>query len=246
MSRFSSPTSASSLSDQASSSPLPVSAKDPSTGIDLDLNVNHLNGSYNSLFVYHHGRLSPNFFVKTWAVARSLSSSSLGSARNITSYALLLLVLTYLVDIKAIENLFKKREGSGWVDRDLIVQSKKNPTPLNWKQRFSTGRSDGLPAEELVPIGLREALKGFFEFVGRWEKVAATEMVSLRVGKRTKRTRVTPLASMFVEDPFITSKASLLLRLSIVSIIELTCDFVPSNRTRPEESTRRRLFSSFE
>lgn len=87
------------------------------------------------------------------------------------------------------------------------MQSKKSP-PLNWKQRFSTGRSDGLPAEELVPIGLRKALEGFFGFLEKWEPVAATEMVSLRVGRRTERTRVTPQASMFVEDPFITSKVS--------------------------------------
>ncbi|KAL7411108.1 hypothetical protein BDY24DRAFT_397743 [Mrakia frigida] len=188
-----------------------ISAKDPSTGIELDINVNHLNGSYNSLFFYHHGRLSPTlllplaFFIKTWAIQRGLSSSTLGSARNVTSYALLLLVLTYLVEIKAIENLFQQRSGSGWVDRDLVVQSKKGP-PLTWKQRFSTGRGDGLPGEELVPISLLQAVEGFYQYVGRWEPMVSTEMVCLRVGGRTKRTRVTPQATMFVEDPFITSK----------------------------------------
>ncbi|KAL7411083.1 hypothetical protein BDY24DRAFT_147288 [Mrakia frigida] len=186
----------------------------PSNSIPLDINVNCLSGTHNTTFLYHHGRLSRiflplAFFIKTWSKDRSLSSSDRRS--NVTSYTLVLLLLIYLVQIGAVEDLLARKygDGYGWVDQDLKIDPGARQGGAScqiWRQRYSTGRADGV--SEVREVDMVEALRGFFGFLEAWEPTVSREMMSLRLGGKARRTKPGSKTYMVVEDPFVTDRVS--------------------------------------
>lgn len=178
------------------------------------MNVNCLAGTHNTTFFYHHGRLSKvflplAFFIKTWSKKRSLSSSDRRS--NVTSYTLILLLLIYLVQIGAVEDLLARKygDGYGWVDVDIKIDPgarQGGSSSQLFRQRYSTGRADGV--SEVREVNMLEALRGFFGFLEAWEASASREMMSLRLGGRARRTKPGSRTYMVVEDPFVTDRVS--------------------------------------
>ena len=103
----------------------------------------------------------------------------------------------------------KYGDGYDWVDVDLKIDPgarQAGSSSQLWRQRYSTGRADGV--SEVREVEMAEALRGFFGFLEAWEPSVSREMMSLRLGGRARRTKPGARTYMVVEDPFVTDRVS--------------------------------------
>ncbi|KAL7409330.1 hypothetical protein BDY24DRAFT_418946 [Mrakia frigida] len=184
-----------------------VILEDIGTLLPLDINVNCLAGPYNTLFLSSHFHQSPHFllplanYLKIWAKNRHLSGSSLPRSESISSYAILLLLLTYLVRINAVYDLLG--DGTSWVDATLSVP--RGEMDDRWEQAFAT-----VGKGRLEMYGMKDVLEWFFGWLVDWEGSVGFEMMSLRGGGLVERTSTRkPESFMQVEDPFVLDRSQL-------------------------------------
>lgn len=187
-------------------------ATDYLTHTSLDINVNCLSGLYNTLFLYHHGRRSPDLFlplahlIKAWSKKRVCPHST-DSSTKVTSYSLMIMLLAYLASIGAVRDLLVQSQPRepGWISERLRVVNRQGRV-LHYMQEFSTG--GGIESSRVRCV---DALYGFFGWIVEWEPNVSREVVSMRAsddGRMSKREADFERTSayMVVVDPFLTDR----------------------------------------
>ena len=140
----------------------------------LDINCNSLGGLYNTLFLYHHGRLSPDLFlplanfIKAWAKKRVCPHST-DSSTKVTSYSLAIILLVYLLRQDLVADLLvpplygEFPPPATWISKQLRTVDRKGIVRY-YPQAFSTGRQSSTRSHP----GLVNTLYGFFHFLTVW------------------------------------------------------------------------------